>query len=181
VGFIFTILAAIFCPPLLPLGIAMDVSGAINIANHWESISNSGSLGLGIARAVGFYSVGGGQMALTYFGGPLGSVVGSYVGEMSNSLIAHGDLAEFGNNIGSITQGAILSSLFAPVGSSVGGSITKGIGNKAIQTIAKNLIASNISSFLTSVSSSVWSGDGSLFDRVRNGVSDYTGAGKKWY
>jgi len=179
--FIFTILAAIFCPPLLPLGIAMDVSGAINIANHWESISNSGSLGLGIARAVGFYSVGGGQMALTYFGGPLGSVVGSYVGEMSNSLIAHGDLAEFGNNIGSITQGAILSSLFAPVGSSVGGSITKGIGNKAIQTIAKNLIASNISSFLTSVSSSVWSGDGSLFDRVKNGVSDYTGAGKKWY
>jgi RHS repeat-associated protein len=63
---IFTILAAIFAPPLLPVAIAADIGGIINTVNHWDAIKNSDNLWQGFKKGTGLYVLGGTNGVLTY-------------------------------------------------------------------------------------------------------------------
>ncbi|NDP21872.1 MAG: hypothetical protein GZ091_12450 [Paludibacter sp.] len=173
--FIFTVLAAIFCPPLIPLGILMDVSGAINLANSWQDISNN-NFGAGLVKGIGLYAVGGVQATSTYYLGPIGSLIGSYGGEYLNSLILTGKTDRFKDNLGTITQQAGLAFMFAPFGSGVSNAITKGIGNEVLKSVLNNVIANNFTSLFVNLSASLWTG-GSF----KEGFENYLGVGKPWY
>jgi RHS repeat-associated protein len=59
--FIFTLLAAIFCPPLIPLGIAADIGGGINLGSKLLQ-GKIHSFGDGVAA----YGIGAGGGALAY-------------------------------------------------------------------------------------------------------------------
>lgn len=69
--FIFTLLAAVFCPPLIPLGVAMDVGGVANTVAHIEKIDKPGDFfaayGIGAAAGAAAYYTGG--AAFTWAGG----------------------------------------------------------------------------------------------------------------
>jgi len=61
---IFTILAAIFCPPLIPLGIAMDVGSIVNTMSNLDHIHN-------FWDGLKYYGAGAGGGAATYLWGPV--------------------------------------------------------------------------------------------------------------
>lgn len=69
--FIFTLLAAIFCPPLIPIGIAADIGGGINLGSKLLQ-GKIHSFGDGVA-AYGI-GAGGGALAYTTGGAALGAI-----------------------------------------------------------------------------------------------------------
>ena len=70
--FIFTILAAVLCPPLLPIAIAADVGGIINTATNWMNIDN---IGEGLAS----YGIGATTGSLTAVNPVLEATVGGAI------------------------------------------------------------------------------------------------------
>jgi len=127
--FIFTALAAIFCPALLPVAIAADIGGTINVATHSKNITNFGQFVgyYGIGAAAGAAGAGVGQAvagAITFGGfaggaltGAAGGATGGFIGGAGNAWAGG---ANFGNGLMAGLQGGAFG---AVTGGLLGGTI----------------------------------------------------------
>ncbi|MBK7480198.1 MAG: hypothetical protein IPI69_11090 [Bacteroidales bacterium] len=141
---IFTILAGIFCPALLPVAIAADFGGIMNVATHIENINNFGQLaafyGIGAASgaagaAVGL-GVGSALAGDTFLGGILGTstkvATGFFSGLVSGT--AGGFINGFGNtamdpqsDFGDMLSAGWNSGMTGAIFGGIAGGITGGI------------------------------------------------------
>jgi len=124
---IFTLLAAIFCPPLLPVAIAADVGGIINTATNWKNIDNFGE---GLAA----YGLGAGTGALTAVSPALGATLGGAITQGGNEIIRQ---TGKGVGLGEVDWGKVGGQ--ALIGIAVGG-VTYGFGATISQTGITNKI-----------------------------------------
>ncbi len=172
---ILTIAAAIFCPPLLPVAIAADISGMMNAYQHKDQISDGFSQGVGngIWKSFAYYGVGAGEAAATYYGGPVGGLAASYISPALNGLIDDGQISSDEYNLGQITTNAIVgmgvSSL--GVGDFMGDKASSIFSNTLAKELTSNIISSNVDGLLHSGLQGMWT-EGNL-----NGFSDYFSKG----
>jgi len=144
--FIFTLLAAIFCPPLIPLGIVMDIGAATGafqggvIANgttdptmwNWDSNTfNKMAIGAGIGAAAGAASFGvgayvGGAVAAAQIGGAAGgAIVGAASGATAGFINGTGMAMLGGDSFGdALVDGAIQGGIGALAGGIIGGTVS---------------------------------------------------------
>jgi len=178
---IFTILAAIFAPPLLPIAIAADIGGIINTANNWGQISKGFDKNFlsGLGKLTGYYGVGGGKAVATYYGGPIGTVASSYLGDACNSLLVDGTFEQF--DAGVTTQNLFVDLAVGQlsIGNSLGDAISKNIGNELIKNTTKQIISQNVNGLLSDVGKRIWQ-TGSLRDGLNMGWNDYSKQGGWW-
>jgi len=146
--FIFTILAAIFCPPLLPVAIAADMGGFMNVAMNAENINNFGDFALayGIGAGAGALGAGAGMGATALMtsagipGGILGGMaaggtggfVGGFVLGSTNSWVYDNSTFSEGLNAG-LNMG-IQYGIMGAIGGGVFGGIEAYNSNQNILT-----------------------------------------------
>jgi len=75
--FIFTVLSAIFCPPLLPIAIKADVKAIINIVKNWDHIKSADNGWQTVGRIAGFYTIGAIDGAVSHYVPVLGPTLGN--------------------------------------------------------------------------------------------------------
>ncbi len=144
--FIFTVLAAIFCPPLLPYAIAADFGGMMNLAMNAQNIENfgqglayygigaaAGAIGAGVGAGVNAALVGKGFMAgVTGTANAVGTgffsglVTGGASGFTSGFILGFGNTGMEGGNIGDmfnagLKQGLNSGAMGAAMGGIMGG------------------------------------------------------------
>jgi hypothetical protein len=158
----------------------MDVSGAINLANNWNNIKNQ-DLGTGIAKGLGFYGVGAGQAALTYYLGPVGGIAAIHVGGMLNSLVKSGNFDDYTENIGEYTALSALMASVSPFGAAIAGSVTKGIEDDVLKSLIRNVLSNNLTLLFADESKSLWSGTKSSFENLKDGFNNFIGVGLPWF
>ena len=158
---------------LIPVAIA----GTINVIDNWDNIEAAwDENGLkGIGKGLGYFAVGGGKAAATYFGGPLGMMTSSYVGDMTNSLLTDGTLNNF--DAGVTTQGLFVNLAVGQLGlgNTVGNAVTKNIGNEFLKNTTKQIIGQNIDGLISSVGQRTW--QYGLEDGLKVALDDYTKRG----
>ena len=181
--FIFTLLAAIIpgAQPLLPLAIAADIGGIINTANNWEHVSNAydNNFFSGVGKMFGFFGVGAGKAAATYYAGPLGTIASSYGGDALNSLLVDGTFDNFHPDV--TTQNLFVDIAVGQlgVGNSLGKAGSKIFKNELAKNISKQIISQNVDGLISSVGVRTWQ-TGSIKDGFKNGWQDYTKGGGWW-
>ncbi|MGC9355490.1 MAG: RHS repeat domain-containing protein, partial [Mariniphaga sp.] len=180
---IFTLLAALIpgAQPLLPLAIAADIGGIINTANNWEHVNNAydNNFFSGIGKMFGYYGVGAGKAAATYYGGPLGTVASSYGGDALNSLLVDGTLNNFHPDV--TTQNLFVDIAVSQlgIGNSLGDAVSKNIGNELLKNTTKQLISQNVDGLISNIGVRTWQ-TGSIKDGLGSGWQDYTKGGGWW-
>ena len=95
--FIFTLLAAVFCPPLIPLGIAMDIGGAVNSIAHIGKINSVGDFAVA-------YGIGAAAGAATYYTGGAAFAAAGGTAAGGGGFLAGGVLGGAGYTAGSAVQ-----------------------------------------------------------------------------
>ena len=179
---IFTILAAIFAPPLIPLGITMDLAGGLNAWNHRGVIKEGWQENKwkSFGKVLSYYGIGGGQVAANYYLGPLGSIAGTYGGEALNALVNDGKITKGEYDARKITTKAIinLGTTGLGVGDKIGTGATKWIGNELVKNISKNLIQQNFDEIFSSVIYESWRAN-DLKNGFKRGWNSYTSGG--WF
>ncbi|NLA48482.1 MAG: RHS repeat-associated core domain-containing protein, partial [Bacteroidales bacterium] len=145
---IFTILASFFCPALLPVAIAADIGGIVNVGTHINSINNFGQfagyygigaaagaagagVGLGIGSALAGGSFLGGvigtstKVATGFFSGLASGAAGGFTGGFINGFgnTAMDPLSDFGNMLSAGWNSGLTGAIFG----GVAGGITGGI------------------------------------------------------
>lgn len=176
---IFTILAAVFCPPLIPLGIAMDVGGIINTASNWGAVKNgfNNNAWSGIGKMFGFYGVGGGQVAATYYLGPLGTIGSSYGGDALNSLLTDGTVNSFSFESTTMSLGTELLVGQIGIGNKAGDVVSKLFKKEMSRKLISNLVSQNVDGIISEIGISSWQNQ-SLEDGIKIGLSNYS---RNWW
>ena len=135
--FIFTVLAAIFCPPLLPFAIGADIgwiSGGIRGANtpgmtFWDGAWRGGIVG----------AVGGGLSMIGGAGMPF--IANLAIGTGSGALTGGLDAALWGNDIGKgMLWGAAAGAVFTTITSENFSNMLKGEGFYTNENVFNNMI-----------------------------------------
>jgi len=158
--------------------IPVVIAGTINVIDNWENIETAWNENgwKGIGKGLGYFAVGGGKAAATYFGGPLGMLGASYLGDMSNSLINDGTLNQF--DPGVTTQGIFVNIVVGQIGlgKTVGNAVSKKIGNEFLKNATKQFIGQNIDGLMSIVGLRTWQ-TRDLGEGLKMGWNDYTKGG----
>jgi hypothetical protein len=113
--FIFTVLAAIFAPPLLPLAIAADVGGTMNLAMNANNIDNFGQ-------------------GLAYYGiGAASGAIGAGVGLGANAAIAGGSFWAGVAGTSTVISTGFASGFVSGAAGGFAGGFASGFGNAAME------------------------------------------------
>ncbi len=158
--------------------IPVVIAGTINVVDNWDNIEKAWNENgwKGIGKGLGYFAVGGGRAAATYFGGPLGMVASSYLGDMTNSLLNDGTLNQFDPS--TTTQGLFVNLVTAQIGlgNTVGNAVSKNIGHEFWKNVTKQVIGQNIDGLISSISQRTWQTE-SLIEGLKMGWNDYTKEG----
>ena len=159
----------------LAIGIAMDVGGIINTASNWSTVKSGfeDNTWKGIGKMFGFYGVGGGQVAATYYLGPLGTIGSTYGGGALNSLIIDGTFDNFDPN--QITQNLVVEVAASQLGlGNKAGDIASKLFRKEIsKNLVSNLVSQNIDGIISEIGISSINEGG-----VKEGLKSYS---KNWW
>ena len=174
---IFTILAAIFAPPLLPVAIAADIGGIINTVNHWDAIKNSDNFWQGFAKGAGLYGLGGANGALTYTSAGIGTFAGGFIEELGSGLIT----GETDDLLAKSFVSGGTQYLGGKIASKVSGVTSKGLTKLGLENrLAKNIIsdvAGAIPGTFTATTAKSYLGYGRSFkESIQDGVRSIPGA-----
>lgn len=113
--FIFTVLAAIFAPPLLPLAIAADISGMMNLAMNANNIDNFGQ-------------------GLAYYGiGAAAGAIGAGVGMGVNAAIAGASFWAGVAGTSTVVSTGFASGFVSGAAGGFAGGFASGFGNAAME------------------------------------------------
>jgi len=113
--FIFTVLAAIFAPPLLPLAIAADIGGTMNLAMNANNIDNFGQ-------------------GLAYYGiGAAAGAIGAGVGMGVNAAIAGGSFWAGVAGTSTVVSTGFASGFVSGAAGGFAGGFASGFGNAAME------------------------------------------------
>ena len=140
---IFTILAGIFCPALLPVAIAADIGGIVNVATHIDNINSFGQL-------AGFYGIGAAAGA------------GAGVGLGVSSALAGGSFLGGVMGTSTVVSTGFTSGLVSGAAGGFTGGFVNGFGNAAIGS------NSDFGDMLSAGWNSGWKG--ALFGGVAGGI-----------
>ena len=174
---IFTILAAIFAPPLLPVAIAADIGGIINTVNHWDAIKNSDNFWQGFAKGAGLYGLGGANGALTYTSAGIGTFAGGFIEELGSGLIT----GETDDLLAKSFVSGGTQYLGGKIASKVSDVTSKGLTKLGLENrLAKNIIsdvAGAIPGTFTATTAKSYLGYGKSFkESIQDGVRSIPGA-----
>ncbi len=133
----------------------------------------------GLGKMLGYYGIGTGKAAATYSGGPLGTIVSSYVGDALNSLLDNGTIKDYDPAL--TTQNLLVEVAVGQIGigNSIGDVVSKKIGNEFIKNATKQIIAQNVDGLISDVGLRTWQ-TGSLTEGLKTGWGDYTKRGGWW-
>ncbi len=162
--FIFTILAAIFAPPLLPLAIAADMGGMMNMALNSSNIDNGW-------KALGYYGIGAAA-------GAIGAGVGMGV---STALAGGSFWAGVAGTSLHVSTGFAAGFVSGAAGGFSGGFVS-GFGNAAInseKSFSEMLLSGLDSGWKGAIFGGIAGGIFGGFDAIKNDRNFWTGAEKQ--
>ncbi len=134
--FIFTILAAMFCPPLIPLAIKADatvIMGTINVIQNWDDISDRSDGKNPWAEGAQYFAVGGSSGLAFATGHPY----------LSGAIKDGGNSFLRGQNLGTVAQDAFWGGITSYLSAKITAPLTKAYKGKLDikSDFLKNVIA----------------------------------------
>ncbi len=118
-----------------------------------------------------------GQVAASYYLGPLGTIGSSYGGDALNSLLIDGTMDNFSFENTTQNLGVELFVGQLGIGNKVGSLATKKIKNELFRNMTSSLISQNVDGVLSEVGISSWK-EQSLVGGVKSGLNSYS---KNWW
>jgi len=135
--FIFTILAAIFCPPLISLAIKADatvIMGTINVIQNWDDIADRSDGKNPWAEGMAYFGVGGSSGLLMATGHPF---LSGSVKDGGNSLLR-------GNDLGTAASKAFWGGTTSYLSAKIAAPLTKELKGALDNTNIKSELLKNI-------------------------------------
>ncbi|MDL2308065.1 hypothetical protein LJC68_02090 [Bacteroidales bacterium OttesenSCG-928-B11] len=133
---------------LIPVAIA----GTINLVENFDNVKEAwnDNAWKGIGKGLGFFAIGAGQGAISYFGGPWGSAGANFAGSILNTTLRGNGFEDF--KITEALGRSLASIAVAPLSNVAGnfaGKLFRNVGNGLVENIVGSMVNENIN-YLTS-------------------------------
>jgi len=163
--FIFTVLAAIFAPPLLPLAIAADIGGTTNLLSNANNIDN-------FSQGLAYYGIGAAAGAIS-----------AGVGAGVNTVLAGGSFWAGVMGTSTVVSTGFASGFVSGAAGGFAGGFASGFGNAAMDPSNKfnDMMLKGLDlGWKGAIGGSVLGGIAGGIDAVKNNRNFWTGADKQY-